>query len=223
MEDIIVDTITIPEAIDRHTDKSGLIFEAKTIYNPIPGVRHYTYRIDKQLGDGGPGRQRHIHVFHNGEQVFAMNADSTAHDGSHQVKIPDDVSSFLSQKGFSLPPNNIIECYCLPKEQSLLLEELHSGILYQPDQILLFISRIVSDITIIVANVPTYQVRMHTSVVERFLNVQRLDIIPHERFHEIKLFLSDYLQKTNRFRDEKIEIFDGSYSPIKLYVAWNCQ
>lgn len=73
-EDLVVDTITIPETIDRITDKNCLILEAKTIYDPIPGVKHYTYRIDKQLGDGGPGRQRHIHVFHNGEQVFAIIA-----------------------------------------------------------------------------------------------------------------------------------------------------
>ena len=67
LENVIIDTITVSEQVNAHLDKSSLVLEAKVFFNPIPGVKHYTYRIDPQLGDGGPGRQRHIHLYKNGE------------------------------------------------------------------------------------------------------------------------------------------------------------
>jgi len=43
------------------------------------------------------------------KQVFAMNLDGSAHDGFHQVEIPEEVVSFLRSKGFIIPPDNLIE------------------------------------------------------------------------------------------------------------------
>ena len=55
LENVIIDTITVSEQVNTQLDKSNLILEAKVSFNPIPEVKHYTYRIDPQLGDGGPG------------------------------------------------------------------------------------------------------------------------------------------------------------------------
>lgn len=56
MENVIIDYIIVTEEANNQISKDGLIIEAKFLFNPIPGVKHYTYRIDPQLGDGGPGR-----------------------------------------------------------------------------------------------------------------------------------------------------------------------
>ena len=63
LENVVVDTITVSEIVNDRLNKEGLILELKVIGTNIPGVKHYTYRIDPQQGEGGPGRQRHVHIF----------------------------------------------------------------------------------------------------------------------------------------------------------------
>lgn len=129
LENVIIDTITVSEQVNPQLDKSNLILEAKVLFNQIPGVKHYTYRIDPQLGDGGPGRQRHIHLYKNGTEQFAMNVDATSRDGYHQVRIPDDVVPFLQSKGFQIPANNIIELKQFDTRGQLLVEEGNIAVL----------------------------------------------------------------------------------------------
>lgn len=55
LEDVVVDTITVAEKVNDSLNKEGLILELKERGINIPGVKHYTYRIDPQQGEGGPG------------------------------------------------------------------------------------------------------------------------------------------------------------------------
>lgn len=224
LENIIVDSIIVTEADNDKFDKSGLILEAIVQYNPVPGVKHYSYRIDKQLGDGGPGRQRHIHIYYKNNELFALNADSTAHDGYHKVKIPDVLSSFLNGKGFPVPPNNIIEFYQVKPDATLLCEDVTvAAINYNVFKVCSAI-RNSERITIIEANVDTDQVICNSKVNGKYRHVNRLADIPQDKLDEVKGILVDFLKATGKFSDDKIDIFDSTYTqykPHRLYVAWS--
>lgn len=66
MDKVVVVSIIVTAKGNELIDNNGLILETKTSYKPIPGVKHSSYRIDKQIGDRGPGRQRHIHIYYDG-------------------------------------------------------------------------------------------------------------------------------------------------------------
>ena len=124
LENVIVDNIIVTEEVNNRIGKDGLIIEAKTVFNPIPGVKHYTYRIDKQLGDGGPGRQRHIHILYNGKQLFALNADLSAHDGCHWVKIPNEIVPFDYDTYWRNPATfEVVATNCLTGRAEYLTEK----------------------------------------------------------------------------------------------------
>ena len=221
LENVIVDYIIVSEEADSRIDKDGLIIEAKTIFNPIPGVKHYTYRIDKQLGDGGPGRQRHIHIYYNGDELFAMNADLSAHDGYHQVKIPNEITPFLKDKGFPVPDDHIIEMLLSSPEKGLIceglnLEAINKFALNAGEAI-----RKASVVSIIEANVETYQVKGHSKVIGKYQHVNQLEDIPQCHIHEVKQMLIDLLQELGKF-GETFDIFDDKLTaPHRLFVAWN--
>ncbi len=99
----------------------GLLLEMQ--YSPIPGFKKYGYRMDIPFGEQRPGNQKHMHIYVKGKQVFAINADGTAHDGYHKVKIPTEIVPFLMNKGITIPPNNIIECIVSPQRQEYLEEQ----------------------------------------------------------------------------------------------------
>ena len=92
------------------------------LFMPIPGIQRYGYRIDIPYGEKRPGNQKHMHIYIKQNELFALNVDGTSHDGYHNVKIPDTLIPFLKKKGFTIPPNNIIEIIN-PKEQTTLLLE----------------------------------------------------------------------------------------------------
>ena len=222
LEQIIVDDILVTENANSKINTDGLILEAKDLFNPIPGVRHYTYRIDKQQGEGGPGRQRHIHIFYDGNELFAMNADSTAHDGYHQVRIPDDISTFLSSKGFPVPANNIVELLIPTTAGTLICEGLDYAAITRFAVNAGEIIRKASVITIIEANVETWEVIFNTKVRNNYEHVNQLDDVPQDCINEIKNMLREMLMSTGKYRDEQIDIFNGEYdTPHKLFVAWS--
>lgn len=221
LENVVVDYLLISEDVDKNINKEGLILEAKVQFEPIPNVKHHTYRIDKQLGVGGPGHQRHIHIFNRGEELFAMNIDGTAHDGYHQVKIPDDIAGFLSQKGFQLPPDNIIEFMQFPSGGKLLVESVSNVAMNEVAINVGTILHRAKNITIIEANVSTYQVRMHSRVVEKYRHVNKLSEVPTTRLSEIKQILISSLKETGRYCDDNIIILDDSFREHHLFVAWN--
>jgi hypothetical protein len=80
------------EAIDRGTSLGG-------IYSAIKHKPHTN-----------PG-EYHLHIYKRGNQIFAINKDGTAHDQSHQYKIPKKVVVGLKQKfpDWKIPKNNFIE------------------------------------------------------------------------------------------------------------------
>lgn len=224
LENVIVDSIVVTEEDNDKFDKGGLIWEAKVQYTPVPGVKHYSYRIDKQLGDGGPGRQRHIHIFYNNNELFALNADSTAHDGYHKVRIPDVLSKFLNDKGFPVPADNIIEFYQAKSDATLLCEGITIADINDTVFKVCSVIRNAERITIIEANVDTFQVIWNSKVKGRYHHVNKLADIPQDKLDEVKEILVDFLKTTGKYSDDKIEICDSTYTcikPHKLFVAWS--
>lgn len=221
LENVIVDTITVSEQVNAQLDKSNLVLEAKVFFNPIPGVKHYTYRIDPQLGDGGPGRQRHIHLYKNGEEQFAMNVDATAHDGYHQVRIPDDVVPFLQSKGFQIPANNIIELKQFNTQGQLLVESVNNAALNDIAISVASAFRRAQRIAIIETNLEGYQVIWEIKCKYGYQHVNKLADIPQGRVSGIKYMLIDFLRSTGKYCDDVTEVLDGSFRPHHLYVAWN--
>lgn len=221
LEDVVVDYIFIAENAINKIKTDGLILEAKISYNPIPGIKHYTYRIDPQLGEGGPGRQRHIHMYYDGKEVFAMNADATAHDGYHHAKIAKELNPFLTQKGFPIPANNIIEFYQIHNAQGLLLEEMNC---YLMNSIALNTAEAIRNakiITIIEANVETYQVKFNSKIRDKYNHVNQLEDVPQDVLSKVKQMLIDVLQATGKYSGDTVEIFDSNDTPHKLFVAWS--
>lgn len=221
LENVIIDTITVSEQVNTQLDKSNLILEAKVFFNPISGVKHYTYRIDPQLGDGGPGRQRHIHLYKNGTEQFAMNVDATSHDGYHQVRIPDDVVPFLQSKGFQIPANNIIELKQFDTRGQLLVEDVNIAVLNDIAFNVTSAFRQAQKITIFEANVETYQIIWHSQIRDRYEHVNKLTNVPQDRISEIRYILVDFLKSTGKYVDDVRDIFDDSSAPSGLFVAWS--
>lgn len=218
LENVVVDTITVSEIVNDRLNKEGLILELKVIGTNIPGVKHYTYRIDPQQGEGGPGRQRHVHIFYDGEQLFAMNLDGTAHDGYHQVKIPDDIVSFLKGKGFTLPDNNIIELKHLNNSGELIYENSN------PDDIVFTATRTISRIrriTIFESNVESYQAIWQAKASHNYQHVNKLADMPQDRITELESALIGLLKKTGKYCDDVDDILDCTDNPVELYVAWD--
>lgn len=109
VEVVIVDKIYLGQPVSSELcAEYGLLLERRDQFSRIPGTK-YEYRIDPPRGIPGPGNLRHVHIYDNGDHLFAMNIDGTAHDGCHQVCIPEEVAAFLRKKGFTIPKGNLIE------------------------------------------------------------------------------------------------------------------
>lgn len=72
-------------------------------------VGQYTYRIDGAHSEVG---LPHIHILLKGKELFALNVDGSAHDGSHNVRIPNVIKDALPNifPLCKIPENGIIEC-----------------------------------------------------------------------------------------------------------------
>ena len=83
-----------------------MVTEAKRKGLPIVGT--YSAQLHNAHTEGG---QKHIHVYDQNNQIFALNRDGSAHDASHKTRIPNKVAQGIKDKfpGFTFPPNNIIE------------------------------------------------------------------------------------------------------------------
>lgn len=221
LEKVIVDYIIVTEEANNRIKKDGLILEAKSQFNPIPGVKHYTYRIDKQQGEGGPGHQCHIHIFYNGRKLFALNADLSAHDGCHQVKIPNEITPFLNDKGFPVPSDYIIEMLQSTSDKGVVYE----GLNYESmNRLALNAGKIIRRacvISIIEANMTTSQVKKHSKVDGKYRHVNQLEDIPQSHVVDIKRMLIDLLNDFGKF-GETFDIFDDEVAtPHRLFIAWN--
>lgn len=114
VEYVVVDRIYLDKNVSSDLcSEFGLLFEKRDRFEKIPASR-YEYRIDSPAGIPRPGNLRHVHIFNNGKQIFAMNIDGTAHDGFHRVRIPQEIADVLRKKGFTIPANNLIEMVMQP-------------------------------------------------------------------------------------------------------------
>lgn len=80
----------------------------RDLYQGIPGSK-MKVRFDKV--NNSTKTQHHAHVFaQNGkQQLFAVNRDGSAHDRSHQVKLPSKIADLLRDNGYDIPIGNYIE------------------------------------------------------------------------------------------------------------------
>lgn len=220
IENVIIGSIIVTEQVNQSLNKEGLILlESKDVFSPVPGVKHYSYRIDKQQGDGGPGRQRHIHLYYNGEELFAMNVDATAHDGYHQVEIPRELNPFLCSKGFPIPANNIIEIRQYNSMGQLLCEDVVNGAMINDKEFSAALENI-QRITIVESNVKESEVTMLLKIRNNYQRVFKLVDVPQDRIIEVKRALIDLLRPTGKYADDVNDISDGYFTPESLYVAY---
>ena len=219
LEDVVIDCIIVAEEANNNLNKEGLILEKKNVFTPIAGLKNYTYRIDQQQGSGGPGRQRHIHLFYNGKELFAINADGTAHDGYHQVLIPQEVVPFLKSKKINVPLNNLIEFY-QPSGETMICEK-KDNIVTKLALELGDIVRRSNQITIIESNLDVSDLRFHSKV--DYQNVKKLENTSQNDIGIIKDMIVKFLKKSGKYIGDDLEIFDDKlYStPHSLFVAWD--
>lgn len=215
---MIVDSVIITEELyaERNLD------EAKQINPIIPGTK-YTYRIDIPFGEQRPGNQKHIHVLaKNGNELFAMNVDGTAHDGYHKVQIPQDVRTFLFDKGFSLPPNNIIEFYTSTQNtsKSLIME---NEVLSSPwSKLVPKVCKIINESTkfqIIESNLPIAEVKMY--FISDFTHFFKINV-PCQNIDTLKEILIITFEKYTHFINNIIQKNEDSNAKHQLFIAWEC-
>ena len=218
LRNVVIDCIIVTEEVDNTLNKEGLILvEAKDCFTPVPGLKHHAYRIDKQLGDGGPGRQRHIHGYRDGKEFFAMNADGTAHDGYHHVEIPKEWNPLLNSKGFPIPANNIIELRQYNSAGQLLCENVKDA---TTDEALNAVMPDIQRIAIVKANVDEAEVTMWLNKRNDFQYVEKLLDVPQDKIDRIKRELKNILKPTGKYADDVSDIMTSYDTPRHLYVAW---
>jgi hypothetical protein len=83
-------------------------------YKKIPKT-NLTYRYD--TGNTNTKTKDHIHVFANNNQLYAINIDGTAHDGS-SAKLGSKEIKFLKSIGFTPPQDGILEWITLDTNKS---------------------------------------------------------------------------------------------------------
>lgn len=99
-------------------DSKLLLLEAQRRGVPLGGpysAQYHTARVQ-------PG-QNHVHVYHKNNQLFALNADGSAHDNSHGVRIPGRVAQAIQRMfpDIQVPKDRLIEAISLDDLNMLLL------------------------------------------------------------------------------------------------------
>lgn len=218
LTDVMVDSVIITEELfaERNLD------EARQINPIIPGTR-YTYRIDIPFGEQRPGNQKHIHVLaKNGDELFAMNVDGTAHDGYHKVQIPQDVRTFLFDKGFTLPPNNIIEFYTSTQNTSRLLIMENETQSSPWSKLVPKVCNIICESTkfqIIESNLPIAEVKMY--LISDFTHFFKINV-PCQKIDTLKDILINTFKKYTHFINDIIQKNEDSNAKHQLFIAWEC-
>jgi hypothetical protein len=115
--EITIDDLVVNIYFDDYKDKDFVdLKEARHKAIPLGGP-YLAYLDSPHIPQG----QKHIHVYHKNNQIFALNIDGSAHDKSHGVKIPGKVGKALSDilPGFKLPNDNIIESLTFDQDGGL--------------------------------------------------------------------------------------------------------
>lgn len=221
LESVVLEDIIVTEDVFQHLNEDPSLHKLRVLGKPISGKKHYSYRIDKQLGEGGPGRQRHIHIFYDGNELFAMNADSTVHDGYHKVRIPNELVSFLESKGFRVPEDKILKCLKWSNDYRLQPVDLNYSALVVPEPEIIRALSDVAKVSIVEANIDTRQVKQSLQIKGKYVHVNKLRDIPQQYLSQIKPVLVEMLNRSGKYCDENILLIEGNNNPRRLFVAWS--
>ena len=207
LEDVRFDAIYFDKT------SSGIMLEC--LCEPIPGIKRYGYRIDIPYGEQRPGNQKHMHIYVKDKEIFAINVDGTAHDGYHNVKIPEKIIPFLKDKGITIPQNNIIEC--------LTTEELHDPL---NKSVYRFMDKIhrVENLAIVITNesINTTDVRRNPQIIDFYCHTNLLTTVAASQLNSILADLQNIFNDAGR-ELIVLEIKNSRYIPerINIYVVWS--
>jgi hypothetical protein len=101
-----VDEYRVCVLVKVDSQEDALLTEAQQRGTPLGG----RYSAVKHSAHTPQGRD-HLHVYARQNQLFALNVDGTAHDQSHQTRIPNKVAAAIKARfpEFTVPDNNFIE------------------------------------------------------------------------------------------------------------------
>ena len=185
------------------------------LYKPIPGLNRYGYRIDIPHGEQRPGNQKHMHIYVKNNELLALNIDGTAHDGYHNVEIPKKLITFLKDKGFTIPPNNLIE-YVNTYEQKTLLQESSKNQINDIKQI--------NNFAIIIANVSINKTDIICNSQVRKNSYTNINLLFNVNYTCAKFISNDIANKLTKPNIESQVIFilnDKYWSErMNVYIVW---
>lgn len=92
-------------------ETNSVLLEHTNIFRKGYSIREDPPHTSKSL--------RHVHIMKKRNQFAALNLDGTAHDGYHNVRLPNYICQVLTQfyPDFKVPENGIIEAYISPLDQ----------------------------------------------------------------------------------------------------------
>ena len=156
-----------------------------------------------------------MHVYVKRNEIFAINVDGTAHDGYHNVKIPDEIVPFIQSKGITLPPDNIIECLTTQRQRSLLLEShcRYIDVIRRVNKIAIVITNESINITDVICN---------SKIREHYRHANELVVLDEKYLDNVLNDLINDIEETG-CELQIIPIFDSHYisERRKLYVVWS--
>lgn len=207
LKDVCFDAIYFDES------SSGVMLEC--LCEPIPGIKRYGYRIDIPYGEQRPGHQKHMHIYVKGKELFAINVDGTAHDGYHNVQIPNKIIPFLKDKGITIPQNNIIECLTTERQHTLLNESRYR---------LIDIIIRVEDLAFVITNesINTTDVRCNSQIRDSYSHVNILATVTEIQLEGILAYLRNTFNEAGR--ELEVITIKNSYhikENINIYVVWS--
>jgi hypothetical protein len=112
IEEYQIDSIVFEKKFVPEFTEHGLILEWEQ-YKKIPKT-NLTYRFDSE--NTNTKTQDHIHVFQSNNQLYAINIDGSAHDGS-KARLGKKEIKFLKGIGFTPPADGLLEWITLPTEK----------------------------------------------------------------------------------------------------------
>ncbi len=119
VEEVIVDGIIVL-CDSKYVEclRSQKFLTEHNCYRKIPGTC-YEYRIDH--ANTNTKTQKHIHVYINGNEIYAINFDGTPHDG-RKAKLSKRECKFFKSIGCDVPNDGILEWYSFGDQRELLCD-----------------------------------------------------------------------------------------------------
>jgi len=105
--------VIVFDEVPSFLNQSELLLEWEQ-YKKIPKT-NLVHRYDS--GNTNTKTQDHIHVYYNNSQLYSINRDGTAHDGS-KAKLSGKEIKFLKSIGFTPPADGILEWITLDNQKT---------------------------------------------------------------------------------------------------------